>query len=161
MKHQFFFSGYSDDVVLAGRDKRSFDEHYRTFYLLSNSMVIKADHGNDGWKIEPTEMPAEGVTIIPAVDEDDNGKDHDDPRIPEWFDAPGYAPVCIIEADEPLDIVASSDMPFPDTSPEFMAAARLRAAVVKESGCDDDECPAVESFEAAIRQLGLVRKEGQ
>jgi len=98
MKHQFFFSGYSDDVVLAGRDKRSFDEYYATFFLLSNGMVIKAKHGDNdgGWKIEPTEMPADGVTIIPAVDEDDSGKDHDDPRIPEWFEAPGYAPVCII-----------------------------------------------------------------
>jgi len=155
MKHQFFFSGYSDDVVLAGRDKRTFDEHYATFFLLSNGMVIKADHGNDGWKIEPTEMPADGVTIIPAVDEDDSGKDHNDPRIPEWFEARGYAPVCIIKSEQPLEIISAGRKPFPDTSPEFMAAARLRAAVVKDSGCEDDECPAIEHFKAAVQKCGL------
>lgn len=154
MKHQFFFSGYSDDVVIAGRDKRSFDEHYETFFLLSNSMVIKADHGNDGWKIEPTEMPADGVTIIEAVDEDDNGKDHDDPRIPEWFEAPGYAPVCIIEADEPLEIVATSPKPFPQISPEFITASKLRKALVDSVG-DDDDIPGVEHFQAAIKACNL------
>lgn len=161
MKHQFFFSGYSDDVVLAGGDKQSFDEHYRTFYLLSNGMVIKADFGNDGWKIEPTNMPAEGVTIIPAVDLDDNGKDHDDPRIPDWFEAQGHAPVCIIESDEPLELVASSDRLFGDNSPEFMAAARLRAAVVKSTGEDDCECPGIEHFKVAVKKCGLFRKESE
>ncbi len=153
MKHPFFLSGYSDDVVIAGRDKRSFDEHYGTFFLLSNSMVIKAKH-DDGWKIEPTEMPADGVTIIEAVDEDDNGKDHDDPRIPEWFEAPGYAPVCIIEADEPLEIVATSPKPFPQISPEFMTAAKLRKALVDSVG-DDNDIPGVEHFQAAIKACNL------
>lgn len=157
MKHQFFFSGYSDDVVLAGRDKRSFDEHYATYCLLSNGMVIKADHGNDGWKIEPTEMPADGVTIIPAVDEDDDGTSHGDSRIPYWLQkqAPGYAPVLIIESEEQLEIVAKSDDPFTDTSPEFMAAARIRNLVIEASGCDEEECPRVEHFKAAIQSLGI------
>ena len=157
MKHQFFFSGYSDDVVLAGRDKRTFDEHYATYYLLSNGVAIKADHGSEGWIIAPTTL-AECVTIIPAADVDDDGTDHTDPRLPEWLrdGAPGYAPVLIIESDESLEIVAKSDDPFADTSPEFIAAAKLRAAVIKASNCDEyDECPAVEHFKAAIRALGI------
>jgi hypothetical protein len=152
MKHAFYFSGYSDDVVVAGRDQRSWDEHYGTFFLLSNGMVVKADHGRNGWEIGPTEMPADGVTIIDAVDKDDDGKDHDDPRLPEWLvdSAPGYAPICIIETDMPLEIVALSHKPITDTSPEFMAAARLRKAVVESAGCDDDECPSIEHFKDAI-----------
>ena len=156
-KHHFYFSGYSDDVVLAGSCKRDFDEHYSTFYLLSNGMVIKAEHGNNGWKIEPTEMPADGVTIIEAVDLDDEGIDHIDPRLPEWLRdyTPGYAPVCIIEADEPLEIVAQSDCMFSDNSPEFIKAAKLRKAVMKEVDCEEDECPNVEAFKVALKNLNL------
>ena len=152
MKHQFFFSGYSDDVVLAGRDKRTFDEHYATYYLLSNGIVIKADHGVNGWEIGLAEEHNADITIIPAVDLDDDGTKHSDPRIPEWFKAPGYAPVLIIESDEPLEIVAENHRPFADTSPEFIRAAWLRKAVIKAADCDEDECPVIEAFKAALKK---------
>lgn len=155
MKHQFFFSGYSDDVVLAGRDKASFDEYYATYYLLSNGIVIKAHYGNDGWEIGLAEDHNADITIIPAVDVDDDGTEHTDERIPEWFSAPGYAPVCIIESDEPLEIVAQSDDTFDDTSPVFIRAAKLRAAVIKAADCDEDECPSIEAFKTALKSLNL------
>jgi len=127
MKYHLYFTGYSDDVVLAGTCKKDLDEHYSTFYLLSNGMVVKAHHGENGWEIAPTEMPADGVTIIEAVDLEDEGKDHTDERIPEWLrdDAPGYAPVCIIASDEPLEVVAAGN-----------AGSKLHAAlqIVKERG---------------------------
>lgn len=119
MKHRFYFTGYSDDVVLAGRDKASFDEHYATYYLLSNGLVVKARHsGEHGWEISPT-TDAQGAIIIEAVDKDDSGDEHTDPRIPDWFEAPGYAPVCIIEADELIEIVATNDYNFTDVSPDM------------------------------------------
>jgi hypothetical protein len=157
MKYHIYFTGYSDDVVLAGTCKKDLDEHYATFFLLSNGIVVKAAHsGQTGWKIEPTEMPADGVTIIDAVDLKDEGKDHTDERIPEWLDAPGYAPVCIIEADEPLEVVASSDRrsPFSDTSPKFIFAARLRKAILKASDLTDSEdVPSIEAFMQGLRAV--------
>lgn len=154
MKHHFYFSGYSDDVVLAGSCKRDFDELYSTFYLMSNGIVIKAEYTKEGWQIGLREEHNADITIIPAVDQDDSGKEHDDSRIPEWLDAPGYAPVCIIESDEPLEIVASSDRMFSDTSSAFLKAARLRKAVLEAaSDCDSDECPDVEAFKIALEKL--------
>lgn len=155
MKHQFYFTGQSDDIVYAGSDKRTVDEHYSPFYLLSNGLVIKAEHsGKTGWSIAPT-VPAANVTIIAAVDLNDEDMEHDDERIPDWLEAPGYAPVCIIESDEPLEIVATGDSsePFRDTSPEFIAAARLRAAVVQAADCDEDECPSVDAFLQAMNDI--------
>lgn len=160
MKHQFFFSGYSDDVVLAGRDKASFDEHYATFFLLSNGVVIKADFGKTGWEIAPT-RPADNVTIIPAVDVDDDGTEHSDPRIPQWFKAQGHAPVLIIESDEPLEIVAQGEDcdAFYGGTPEFIRAAKLRKAVIEaaedEHGFDEDEIPSVEAFMSALKKLNF------
>lgn len=162
-KHRFYFSGYSDDVVLAGPCQRDFDEYYSTFYLLSNGIVIKAEHGDNGWEIGLAEEHNSDITIIPAVDVDDEGIDHDedidhnDPRLPEWLrdSAPGYAPVCIIETDEPLEIVAQSDCMFSDNSPEFIKAAKLRKAVMKEADCEEDECPNVEAFKVALKNLNL------
>jgi hypothetical protein len=160
-KHQFYFSGYSDDVVLAGHDKASFDEHYSTYFLLSNGLVIKAHHGKNGWEIAPT-TPANNASIIPAVDVDDDGTEHTDERIPKWFKAPGYAPVLIIESEEPLEIVAQADScnTFSDTSPEFIKAAKLRRAVIKaaeenEPRFDEDEMPSVEAFKIALESLKL------
>lgn len=164
-KHRFYFSGYSDDVVLAGSCEQNLDEHYSTFFLLSNGLVVKAEHGDNGWKIEPTEMPADGVTIIEAVDLDDEGIDHNDSRLPEWLrdSAPGYAPVCIIETDEALEIVAQSERMFCDNSPEFIKAAKLRKAVMKVAeavmkvaDCVEDECPNVEAFKVALKNLNLI-----
>jgi hypothetical protein len=160
MKHQFFFSGYSDDVVLAGRDKASFDEHYSTYYLLSNGLVIKAEHTRNGWEIAPTTQ-SELVTIIPAVDVDDDGTEHTDERIPKWFKAPGYAPVLIIETEEPLEIVAQGEDcdVFYGGTPEFIRAAKLRKAVIEsaedESGFDEDEMPSVEDFMVALKKLNF------
>lgn len=159
MKHLFYFTGYSDDVVLAGHDKRSLDEHYAPFYLLSNGVVIQAEHsGENGWSIAPKTMPVEGVTIIDAVDLDDEGKEHFDERIPDWLDAPGHAPVCIIESDEPLEIIATTDRRagFTDTSPEFMRAARLRTAVLKAADIQDDaDAPSIDAFKTALAKLNL------
>jgi hypothetical protein len=156
-KHRFYFSGYSDDVVLAGPCQRDFDEYYSTFYLLSNGLVIKAEHGDNGWEIGLSEEHNSDITIIPAVDVDDEGIEHGDTRLPEWLrdSAPGYAPVCIIETDEPLEIVAQSDCMFSDNSPEFIKAAKLRKAVMKEADCEEDECPNVEAFKVALKNLNL------
>lgn len=155
-KHRFYFSGYSDDVVLAGSCQQDLDEHYSTFFLMSNGLVIKAEHsGKTGWKIEPTEMPNELVTIIEAVDLNDEGIDHSDPRMPSWWLPPGYAPVCIIETEEPLEIVAESDRMFSDNSPEFLKAAKLRKAVMKEADCEEEECPNVEAFKTALQKLNF------
>jgi len=156
MKHQFYFTGYSDDVVLAGHDECSFDEHYGTFFLMSNGLVIKAEYGKTGWSIAPT-TEAAGVTVIEAVDKDDSGDEHTDPRIPDWFEAPGYAPVCIIEADELIEIISASRKPFRNTSPEFIAAARLRNAVIKAADCDEGECPSVEAFLQAMKAGGTIK----
>jgi hypothetical protein len=158
MKHRFYFSGYSDDVVLAGSCKRDFDEHYLTFFLMSNGLVIKAEHTRNGWEIGLREEHNSDITIIPAVDLNDEGIDHSDPRLPEWLrqdSAPGYAPVCIIETEEPLEIVAESDRMFSDNSPEFIKAAKLRKAVMKASNCEEEECPNVEAFKTAIQKLNL------
>ena len=161
MKHQFFFSGYSDDVVLAGRDKASFDEHYATFYLLSNGIVIKADYGVNGWEIGLAEEHNSDITIIPAVDVDDDGTEHTDDRIPEWLNAPGHAPVLIIESEEPLEIVAQGNdrNAFYGATPEFIRAAKLRKAVIAaaedESGFDEDEMPSVEAFISALKKLNF------
>jgi hypothetical protein len=155
-KHFFYFTGYSDDVVIAGRDKRSLDEYYSSFYLLSNGLVIKAEHGTDGWVIAPASPPAEGATIIAAVDLEDEGKEHADARIPEWLDAPGHAPVCIIEWYEPLEIIATSDRRtgFPDNSPEFIQAAMFRKVVLKAADMEDsDEMPAIEAFKEAFAKF--------
>ncbi len=45
MKHFFYFTGYSDDVVLAGSSKRTLDEYYKTFYMLNNGVQVRAEHG--------------------------------------------------------------------------------------------------------------------
>lgn len=161
MKHQFFFSGYSDDVVLAGRDEASFDEHYATYYLLSNGIVIKAYYGNNGWEIGLAEEHNADITIIPAVDVDDDGTEHTDERIPKWFTTFGYAPVLIIESDEPLEIVAQGEdrNAFYGGTPEFIRAAKLRKAVIEaaenESGFDEDEMPSAEAFMSALKKLNF------
>jgi len=159
-KHHFYFSGYSDDVVLAGHDKASFDEHYATYFLMSNGLVIKAEYTRNGWEIAPTTQ-RELVTIIPAVDVDDDGTEHTDKRIPKWFKAPGYAPVLIIETEEPLEIVAQNNSlnPFPGISLVFLRAAKLRKAVIEsaedESGFDEDEMPSIEAFMTALKKLNF------
>lgn len=162
MKHQFFFSGYSDDVVLAGRDKASFDEHYATYFLLSNGIVIKAHHGVNGWEIGLAEEHNADITIIPAVDVDDDGTKHSDPRIPQWFKAPGCAPVCIIESNEPLEIVTQGEDrdAFYGGTPEFIRAAKLRKAVIEaaeetDSRFDEDEMPSAEAFMSALKKLNF------
>jgi hypothetical protein len=156
-KHHFYFSGYSDDVVLAGHDKASLDEHYSTYYLLSNGLVIRAHHGENGWEIAPTTQ-SEHATIIPAADVDDDGTDHSDERIPKWFKAPGYAPVLIIKTEEPLEIVAQNDShnPFLGISLAFLRAAKLRKAVMKAAENEGEfYMPSVEAFKTALESLKL------
>lgn len=155
MKHQFYFTGYSDDVVIAGSDKKSMDEYYATYYLLSNGLVVKARHsGEHGWEISPT-TETEGAIIIEAVDKDDSGDEHTDPRIPDWLGADGYAPILILESDEPLEIVATNSRNFTDVSPEFIMAAKLRSAVI--SGYDEEDCPCVEAFRDGLIKCGIIK----
>jgi len=153
-KHHFYFTGYSDDVILAGGDKRTLDEYYSTFYLLSNGVVIRAGHTKNGWQIGPT-TESELVSIIHAVDLNDDGTQHNDPRIPDWLHAPGYAPVCIIETEEPLEIVAASDGAFSDTSPDFFKAAKLRKAVLEASDVDEEDMPSISAFQTALKKLNF------
>ena len=150
MKHKFYFTGYSDDVVLAGADKRSMDEYYTTYYMMNNGVQVKAEHGpsddpdHPGWKIT-SEHP--NAIRIPAPGED---AAHTDPRIPDWLDAEGYCDVLIVESDEPLEIVTMGAKP---QKPLTMLGL-LSAKITKElnSAKDEDEGVCVDDVEAALKK---------
>ncbi len=129
MKHQFYFTGYSDDVVIAGAEECWLDEHFCGYFLLNNGAQIHADHCPDdepqhpGWRLVCDHPSA---IHIPAPGED---AEHTDDRIPDWLDAPGYADVIIIEADEPLELVAQGDSPLDPLTPVGLLALQVARSI--------------------------------
>lgn len=138
MKHLFYFTGYSDDVVATGQDEHTLDEHdHQGYYLMNNGAMVRAvqsppdDPKHPGWKL--TLERGEGVRI-PAPDEE-----HLDARVPAWLDAPGYADVVILESDAPLEIVALTDHPRAPLSKVEMLAAKVARSINAEMVLDDDQ----------------------
>lgn len=129
MQHQFYFTGYADDVVIAGADENWLDEHFCGYFLLSNGAVVHADHcpsdepEHPGWRLT---CEHDSATRIPAPGED---AEHTDERIPAWLDAPGYADVIIIEAEEPLEIVTQGDSPPEPLTPLGVLALRVARSI--------------------------------
>jgi len=133
MKHFFYFTGYADDVVIAGADASWLDEHFPGYFLLSNGAIVHAEHcpadepEHPGWRITCDHPSA---TRIPAVvSEKEQDAEHTDERIPAWLDAPGYADVIIIEADEPLEIVTQGDAPPEALTPLGVLALRVARSI--------------------------------
>lgn len=88
MKYQFYFTGYSDDIVIAGNDtKADTDEHYSTYYRMSNGALVKAEHGpsddpeHPGWKITCYHPSAKRV-VAPGEEEKHTSAD-----VPAWMAA--------------------------------------------------------------------------
>ena len=150
MNHFFYFTGYSDDVVLAGSSKRTLDEYYKTFYMLNNGVQVRAEHGpkddpdHPGWKITCDHPTA---TRIPAVGEDVK---HSDERIPDWLDAPGYCDVLIVESDEPLEILMSGARLMQPLTPLRLVAAKIAKTLNEDR--DEDEGIPIDDIESALKK---------
>lgn len=152
MQYKFYFTGYSDDIVLAGADKRSLDEYGKDYYMMSNGALVKAEQGprddpdHPGWKIT-CEHPS--AIRIAATSED---VEHTDERIPAWLDAPSYADVLIIESDEPLEIITVGAKPIKPLTPLGLVSAKIAKEL--NTGKDEDEGGAVtiQEVEDAIKK---------
>lgn len=136
MKHSLYFYGHSDDIVIAGTDKRSLDEYYNDYFLLNNGLIVRAAYTVQGcWDFDEVSRLASTtaeVTVIPAVDVEDEGIQHTDPRIPHWLEPAGYSGVLIIESDKPLAIVWESATAIPCTGPNYIIAASIAAEINRQ-----------------------------
>ncbi len=138
MTHHFYFTGYSDDVIITGQDEHTLDEHdHLGYYHLNNGAMVRVvqsppdDPQHPGWKL--TLERGAGLRL-PAP-----GEEHLDHRVPAWLDAPGYADVVILESDTPLEIVAMTDHPRAPLSKVEMLAGKVARSINAEMVLDDDQ----------------------